>query len=269
MVLRRLELALGQVARWWLVHAPTARGRSFIMRAVFPRLCPEAADFTVAAPGGGRIRARLTESTGWELLHGRDVERAEIDWAVEQVQPGDTVVDAGANVGLFSVPIGLAVGHTGRVMAFEPVAETALRLRNSLTLNGLANVDVHEAAVGEAEGNVEVRIAQDSAYSGLGEDDRSPTVTRRSIPMVTIDDEWSRLGKPRVTLMKVDVEGAEVRALCGAQELIEACRPAILAEAAGEREYAALAGWLEERRYRVVTPPAFRPYNHVFEFHDG
>jgi FkbM family methyltransferase len=264
---RRLELTLGQVARWWIVHAPTSRGQSFIMRSVFPRLRPEAADFTVRAPGGGRIRARLTESTGWELLHGRDVERAESVWGVGRVQPGDAVIDAGANVGLFSVPVALAIGDTGRVIAFEPVAETAARLRASLRLNRLTNVTVCEAAVGDARGTVELRVAQDSAYSGLSEDERSPTIARRSIPMVTIDGEWTRLGKPPVTLVKLDVEGSEIRALHGAQALIDACRPVILAEAAGEAEYAALVEWFGRRSYRVATPPGFRPYNHVFEFH--
>src|SRR5207245_3267098 len=97
-------LVIGWLARQWVVHGPTERGKTFLLREVFPRLEPEAADFPVKLSGGGVVRARLTESIGWDLLHGRDVEQAEIRWAISNVTPGATVVDAGANIGLVTIP---------------------------------------------------------------------------------------------------------------------------------------------------------------------
>ncbi len=95
-----VQCSVGWLARQWLRHAPTERGKSFILRSVFPRLIPEAADFTVDVAGGGCVRARLTESTGWSLLHGLDVERAEMSWAVATASPGATALpDARANIG--------------------------------------------------------------------------------------------------------------------------------------------------------------------------
>jgi FkbM family methyltransferase len=197
-------------------------------------------------------------------LHDRDVERAELTWAITHVGEGDTVIDAGANVGLYSIVLARAVGPTGRVVAFEPVPETVERLRASVQVNGLANVQIEAAAVGDTDARVQFNLAHDSAYSGLAEDPRSPTVSRHVVSMVTIDSVWSSIGEPHVTFVKLDVEGAETKALVGATMLIERCRPLIMAEAAAEDRLEELCGWLSQRGYEQRTPPGFRPYNHLF-----
>jgi FkbM family methyltransferase len=266
---RRPELLVGWCARQWLIHAPTERGKSFIMRSVLPRLSPDAADFTVDAPGGGRVRARLTESTGLALMRGVDVEAAEIAWALALVTPGATVMDAGANVGLFTIPVARAVGPTGSVVAFEPAPETVRRLRRSIAINGLQNVRVVESAVGDVEESVDFVLAADSAYSGLQPDPRSPPQGRATVPMVMIDHAWASLGQPSVTLLKLDVEGAELRALRGAEDLLRSCRPVLLVEASTEAHLTAITEWLASRGYSIQTPDGFRPYNHVFEHADS
>lgn len=261
----RLARPLAWLSRQWLLHAPTERGKSFVMREVFPRLAPEAADFTTPVPGGGVVRARLTESTGWDLLHGADVEGAELRWAVAHVRPGDTVVDAGANIGLFTVPLARAVGPTGRVIAIEPSASSAERLRRNVALNRLTNVQIEAAAVGDTSERVEFFVAADSAYSGLQPDERSPATATTTVQMVTVDAVWESAGRPCVTLLKLDVEGAEARALAGAEELLAACRPAVLLEARDDAAFAPLAEWLAARGYREEVRATFRPYNHLFE----
>lgn len=260
-----VQRPIAWLARQWLLHAPTERGKTFVMREIFPRLAPEAADFTTPAPGGGLVRARLTESTGWDLLHGADVEGEELRWAVGRVRPGDTVVDAGANIGLFTVPLARAVGSTGCVIAIEPNAAAVERLRASIALNRLTNVQVETAAVGDTSGQAEFFVAADSAYSGLQPDERSPATATTTVQMVTVDAVWASAGRPRVTLLKLDVEGAEARALAGAEELLAACRPAVLLEARDEVALAPLSDWLGPRGYREEARPSFRPYNRLFE----
>jgi FkbM family methyltransferase len=257
-------LVIGWLARQWVVHAPTERGKTFMLREVFPRLEPEAADFPVKLSGGGVVRARLTESIGWDLLHGRDVEQAEIRWAIGNVTPGATVVDAGANIGLFTIPLALAAGPSGRVVSFEPVPETVRRLRVAAKLSRLENVLIVDAAAGDVDGTISIRIAEDSAYSGANEDRRSPTIARRELPMVTMDSVWSDLGRPSVQLLKLDVEGSELRALRGARRMIEACRPPILAEAATEDVLSELTEYFASLGYIEAPEEGFRPYNHVF-----
>ena len=86
---------------------------------------------------------------------------------------GATVIDAGANVGRFAVPVARAVGPEGSVVAFEPAPGTASRLRRSIAINDLQDVCLLESAVGDVEEDVDFVLAADSAYSGLSVD---PTI---------------------------------------------------------------------------------------------
>lgn len=257
-----MKRALGWPARWWLIHGRPDRGKSLMMR-ILRRLPPEAADFKVAATGGGRIWARLTESTGLALARGAQIERAEIAFAVAQLRPGDTAIDAGANVGLFTVPAGRAVGGAGRVVAIEPIPSTAARLRRSIALNRLGNVSVHAVALSDAERHVALHLAPDSAYSGIAFDPRSPSTATVTVPARTLDSVWRQEGSPDVRLLKLDIEGSELLALAGATELLAACRPLIVLEAAGSA-LEPLSRLLESRGYVLATPPDFLQFNHLF-----
>ena len=65
------------------------------------------------------------------------------------LKPGDCFVDCGANIGTYSLLAASAVGPTGRVVSYEPVAATAQRLRENVEINHLeAVIDVRQQAVG-------------------------------------------------------------------------------------------------------------------------
>lgn len=181
---------------------------------------------------GPRLFVNLADYTiGMQTLLGH-YEAAEIALVRRLVQPGDRVVDIGANVGVFTVTLAQAVGPTGRVYAFEPVAGLAGLLRRSLAENRYGWVDLREQAVGDAAGSVELLQVQGGDHFGGSylwrEGGAAPvghTLTR--VPLVRLDD----LGLERpIRLIKVDVEGAEPLALRGALGIIKADRPAILAE---------------------------------------
>src|SRR4051812_4112055 len=94
----------------------------------------------VAVTGDGlklRIRPSRGESfTFYENLLRKDYLKNGI-----VLRPGDTVVDVGANIGAFAVVAASIVGPRGRVIAFEPVAETFQCLTENVALNGLGNVE--------------------------------------------------------------------------------------------------------------------------------
>jgi FkbM family methyltransferase len=173
----------------------------------------------------------------------------EIDWLQTMLRPGDTVVDAGANVGSHSLPFAQAVGPAGRVHAFEPQATVAEVLQANMDLNGAAQVEVHQAALGAVPGRIVVpRLASDRPINlggltlggfGPGEGD--------DVALTTLDD----LGLTACRLIKIDVEGMEGEVLAGGVETLGRCRPILYVENDRPERMVALLAAIAGHGYRT------------------
>jgi FkbM family methyltransferase len=158
------------------------------------------------------------------------------------IRPGDHVVDAGANIGYVTMLLSRWVGPDGWVHSFEPVAETADLLTWNTKRLGLTNVRILPVALSDGPGEAvmdipryetggenpyEARLRDPAAGPGPG---RAVNVFRETLDAV--------LGRdlPRVTFVKMDVEGHEGAALRGATSLIETAHPAFLIEVSGDPE---------------------------------
>ncbi|WP_165229056.1 FkbM family methyltransferase [Aquisphaera insulae] len=124
------------------------------------------------------------------------------------LKPGDTVMDIGANIGSFSILAGSVVGPGGRVIAFEPVPATYQRLVQNLELNGLKNVECHNAAIDAEEGELTIHLSRKSAMASAYWDphEGGGVVTA---PCWTLAKVWGDFGIGRVNLFKIDCEGSE------------------------------------------------------------
>lgn len=137
----------------------------------------------------------------------------------DSLQPGDTFVDAGANIGFYSLLASRLVGPSGQVHSFEMMPATATMLRSNIAASGRSNVTVHEAALSDVSGEfVEASfnprfLGQASVTSTLGAA-RTQTVRVRT---TRFDDEPL---PDRIKLMKIDLEGNELRALQGGHDLL-------------------------------------------------
>jgi hypothetical protein len=85
-----------------------------------------------------------------------------------------------------------------------------------------------------------------------------------TVPVVTIDQLWNERNQPMISFCKIDVEGAELLVLKGAERVLRACRPALLLEADRGPILESLASWLAERGYRCSHRAGFAPWNHLF-----
>ena len=130
------------------------------------------------------------------------------------IPAGGVAVDIGANIGYYTLLMARTVGPEGRVIAFEPDAENARILRKNLEANGYSNVTVVEAAVAEAEGVVRLHLADGNSVNHRlsADEDGRATV---EIPAVTLDEWLAVHDITRVDFIKLDIEGAETRALAG------------------------------------------------------
>jgi FkbM family methyltransferase len=139
------------------------------------------------------------------------------------VRPGATVVDVGANIGFFTVRFGRWVGPGGHVLAIEPEARNVASLRRRIDRAGLTEVvECFHAAAAERAGTV--RLELNPIHPGdhhLG-DGGVP------VPAVTLDGLTA--DRRPVGLIKIDVQGAELRVLEGAARVIAEDRPAIFME---------------------------------------
>lgn len=136
------------------------------------------------------------------------------------VEPGDHVVDVGASVGLHTLALARAAGAGGRVDAFEAEPRLAPNLQRMLDVNGLSQVNLHAFAVGAEDGSTSFHVARTIGHSSLyslGADDlvrEEVEVEVRALDSVIGSSE-------SVTLMKIDVEGAELDVVRGAKRVLE------------------------------------------------
>lgn len=166
-------------------------------------------------------------------------EEKELELFLQVVSPGDVVIDAGANIGAFTVPLAKRVGPNGRVHSFEPQKVIYQRLVTNIVLNDLENVDVYLAALGNTTGAILVPTLNYQVSSNFGAlslvnplPNQSES-TSYTVPMYTLDElnlynPYTQSDCP--SFIKMDVERMEKWVLQGAAQLLQRCRPYIHAE---------------------------------------
>jgi FkbM family methyltransferase len=143
-------------------------------------------------------------------------DRAERELLKQVLLPGSIVVDAGANIGIYSEFLSRCVGPTGVVHSFEPSPDNFKRLRAATCK--LSNVRLNQLAVSDKTGESLLYISEElnvdhRAYPKAGETRR--TLSIRSTRL----DDYFRSGE-HVDLIKMDLQGFELHALQGANRVL-------------------------------------------------
>jgi len=191
-------------------------------------------------------------------LPSGEFERAETRFVGRFLREGMTVLDVGAHHGLYTLLASVAVGPSGKVVAFEPSPREQKQLRDNVRLNRCRNVRIEPVAVGSSRGRANLFLVQGSEdyCNSL----RPPAVKADtvgvSVAVETLDDFLRENRIPRVDFLKVDVEGGELEVLRGASKLLASeLRPVIMCETAEIRTapwgYSAreIVGALEQLQY--------------------
>jgi FkbM family methyltransferase len=165
------------------------------------------------------------------LAYG-NLESAVQEAMVRHLGRGGVFYDIGANLGFFSL-LGahLAGLREGRVYAFEAAPDNAEAIRSNAQLNAVPNVVVIPKAVSSGAGVGRLQIVDDQSWSKLAEyGDHPHTEQVIEVELVSIDDLVQAGAIAPPTLVKIDVEGAELAVLEGMQATIAQHRPAIICE---------------------------------------
>jgi FkbM family methyltransferase len=143
---------------------------------------------------------------------------------------GGTVVDVGANLGIYALSAARALGKHGKVLAVEPSAQTCERLRRNVALNGFSNVEVHQVGLADG-GDATMRLYHsDDPTRHSFSTSAGPVIGWEEVRSTTLDSlvAASRIGQ--ITLIKIDVEGAEDLVLRGAHDALRRWRPHVIFE---------------------------------------
>jgi FkbM family methyltransferase len=191
------------------------------------RFRPEPA--LVLLRSGAKIRTDRVDYLQLLIYYLGVFEPHAVEMLRRSVNPGATVVDVGANIGVYSIESALAVGPNGRVISIEAAPGHVQKLRENIQLNRMTNVVVVEAALGAApgEGRLSLPDGDNLGMFTLGSVSGSQS---HLVAVRTLDDILDELGVDRVDFVKMDIEGSEYHALCGAQARVMGDRPTILIE---------------------------------------
>ena len=148
------------------------------------------------------------------------------------LRTGDTFIDGGAHIGLYSLVAHRVMDGKGRIIAVEPDEGTAAHLRANLKRNGAVEARIIRAALWKSAGSIGFVHESEgrAAYAHVSFESAEPHVR---VPAFTLDKVVSESGADQVALVKIDVEGAEPEALEGAREAIaKGAAPLLMIEVA-------------------------------------
>jgi FkbM family methyltransferase len=181
-------------------------------------------------PDGSWIECDLRDFIERQVYYRGAYEPIEAYLFTRLVRPGWTVVDAGANVGQYTLLAASRVGPTGMVYGFEPVPANFARLEAHLRDNRVTNVRASRLALWHEPGEVRLGLTADAVgNAGLFSVGTSAS-SMVTAPAEPFDAFAERVGIGRVDLVKMDIEGAEWAALRGMRRTFDRDRPLLLME---------------------------------------
>lgn len=150
------------------------------------------------------------------------------------VSRGVNVVDIGANIGYYTILAATLAGPDKRVFSFEPQASMLTKLRRNIEANALRNVEVFPCALSDSPGTVTFNLPSEGmeAFGSMHANGRFKVTKTVEVETHRLDDVLERMGSPKIGLVKMDAEGAELLILRGATKLLSSAdKPDLIFEA--------------------------------------
>ena len=147
------------------------------------------------------------------------------------VSSGMTVIDVGANIGLYTLLFAKLVTETGQVHTFEAESLNFKRLAQNVALNDHSHVKIHHKAVYSSKQTIELNVYPEkfTAWHTIGNpklpDPNSgefvQCIRKDKVEAIRLDDYCAESGISNIDMLKIDVEGAELDVLIGCEQLLK------------------------------------------------
>ena len=181
------------------------------------------------------------------------------------LDPGGVVIDIGGHSGQYTKLLA-AIVTRGRVYTFEPSSYSMSILRRVVGLRRLANVSLIAKGLSDAPGSLVLSTPLKPAgtfrfgvaHMGGQDDGKATARFREMVEVTTLDAFAAEVGLPRLDLIKIDVEGWEMRVLEGGSDTIRRFRPVIYLELV--ERLLARAGDSLESAWGLLASWGYRPF---------
>lgn len=176
---------------------------------------------------------------------------------VDAIRPSSTVVDVGAQYGYFSVIASGFVGTGGKVLAFEPDPRPWPFLEWAAQ-HSRGNLEISQMAVSSGQGHGQLSVSGTMGSSSLVPGMVTDVQSVREVEMIALDDVFDQRPElPAPSVVKIDVEGAELAVLRGMERLLEGDVTLIIeyerTHIERHPELHDLPRWLEDRGFRLTV----------------
>jgi FkbM family methyltransferase len=175
--------------------------------------------------GGLRWAMDAADYTQRDLFWSGAKDAAEIHEALRCMPKGGVMFDLGANFGYYALTIASVLQGDCRIYAFEPNPSTMQRLKKNVELNGTRGLHLFEVGVSDAPGHA--LVVETPAHSGAA---YLRQTALSGVPVTTLDLFCALNKIDRLDLIKMDIEGAELRALHGGIATFKRFHPVLLIE---------------------------------------
>ncbi|WP_341527861.1 FkbM family methyltransferase [Nostoc sp. UHCC 0302] len=196
------------------------------------------------------------------LIAEQDWFEKEMEFWRNSIKPGMTVIDVGANVGVYTFSAALKVGSEGRVLAVEPFSGCVRCLQETCRINQLSWVKVCAGAASDRNGIVKLLLHSANELNQVISSDAAENMSSESFEEATcftLDSLIEQENIERVDFLKIDAEGHEMAVLTGSQKLLTQFAPVILYEniAGSQGSNVEVAQYLADKGYELFH---YQPY---------
>jgi len=179
------------------------------------------------------------------LLVSKEYEPIETKVIKDLIKEGDIVVDAGANIGYYTILLSKAIGPNGKVYAFEPERSRFDLLTKNIKENNCNNVVLVNKALSDKEEKIKFYIdKKDKGLSGILNDSEKYEV---AVQATTLDNEITE----SIDFMKMDIEGSELNALKGATTSLRSCKKMVIEVPENRKDFNDIKELLINNKYKI------------------
>ena len=218
-------------------------------------------------PGGGRLSLELdlTDelSRNWYYWGYSDYERGTVLLWAHLLNNVTTVFDIGANIGIYTLVAAARLQGHGAVHAFEPNPDVFPWLARNADRNCFAHARLVQLALSDFDGEAKFFLPKNGAWTnGSLIEGFADQASSQVIETMRFDTYCSKFGIEKVDLIKIDVEGAELKVLNGMGGLLEKWKPDIICEVL-EGYTMPLNAFFDGTSYRkyIITPDGLQEMN--------